>query len=216
MPNSDMPTKEQIEAVRADIAKVVPQPEYDDGSAGPVLVRLAWVSTQRISVAASIQRLTLSLPRFLHPHVDMGENLLLFLFSTTACKWNIRQEHWSRWIERSRNEVRSDSPKIQWTKLTCPCRSSGGRPREVTQQSEYTASGDRDGSMTDLSPRHSAGLQHARVFLEPIKEKHPWISYSEYVQKIQWDACESTLMRACFWQSVDSRRCRRHQRDGWP
>lgn len=25
----------------------------------------------------------------------------------------------------------------------------------------------------------NAGLQHARVFLEPIKEKHDWITYSE-------------------------------------
>lgn len=25
----------------------------------------------------------------------------------------------------------------------------------------------------------NAGLQHARVFLEPIKAKHPWITYSE-------------------------------------
>lgn len=28
--------------VRQDIAKLLHQPEYDDGSAGPVLVRLAW------------------------------------------------------------------------------------------------------------------------------------------------------------------------------
>ena len=27
----------------------------------------------------------------------------------------------------------------------------------------------------------NAGLQHARVFLEPVKEKHPWITYSEWV-----------------------------------
>lgn len=25
----------------------------------------------------------------------------------------------------------------------------------------------------------NAGLQHARVFLEPVKAKHPWITYSE-------------------------------------
>jgi cytochrome c peroxidase len=25
----------------------------------------------------------------------------------------------------------------------------------------------------------NAGLQHARVFLEPIKEKHSWITYSD-------------------------------------
>jgi hypothetical protein len=32
-------------AVRKDIAKLMHQPEYDDGSAGPVLVRLAWYVT---------------------------------------------------------------------------------------------------------------------------------------------------------------------------
>ena len=31
-----------FEAVAADIRKILHQPEYDDGSAGPVLVRLAW------------------------------------------------------------------------------------------------------------------------------------------------------------------------------
>jgi len=31
-------------AVRNDIVKLLHQPEYDDGSAGPVLVRLAWHS----------------------------------------------------------------------------------------------------------------------------------------------------------------------------
>jgi cytochrome c peroxidase len=29
-------------AVRKDIAALLHQPDYDDGSAGPVLVRLAW------------------------------------------------------------------------------------------------------------------------------------------------------------------------------
>jgi len=31
-----------FDAVRKDIAALLRQPEYDDGSAGPVLVRLAW------------------------------------------------------------------------------------------------------------------------------------------------------------------------------
>ena len=37
-----MSTKGDFEAVRKDIVKLLHQPEYDDGSAGPVLVRLAW------------------------------------------------------------------------------------------------------------------------------------------------------------------------------
>ena len=31
-----------FDEVRKDIVKLLHQPEYDDGSAGPVLVRLAW------------------------------------------------------------------------------------------------------------------------------------------------------------------------------
>jgi len=37
-----MSKKGDFGAVRKDIAKLMHQPEYDDGSAGPVLVRLAW------------------------------------------------------------------------------------------------------------------------------------------------------------------------------
>lgn len=37
-----MSTPGDFAAVRKDIAALLHQPEYDDGSAGPVLVRLAW------------------------------------------------------------------------------------------------------------------------------------------------------------------------------
>ena len=39
---AEAPSSESFEPVRKDIAKLLHQPEYDDGSAGPVLVRLAW------------------------------------------------------------------------------------------------------------------------------------------------------------------------------
>ena len=39
---STMSKSGDFEAVAADIRKILHQPEYDDGSAGPVLVRLAW------------------------------------------------------------------------------------------------------------------------------------------------------------------------------
>ncbi|KAI0995654.1 putative heme-binding peroxidase [Podosphaera aphanis] len=39
-----MSQKGDFEAIRRDIAKLIHQPKYDDGSAGPVLVRLAWHS----------------------------------------------------------------------------------------------------------------------------------------------------------------------------
>lgn len=35
-------TPGDYDAVREDIKALLHQPEYDDGSAGPVLVRLAW------------------------------------------------------------------------------------------------------------------------------------------------------------------------------
>lgn len=37
-----MSRKGDFDAVREDIKKLLHQPEYDDGSAGPILVRLAW------------------------------------------------------------------------------------------------------------------------------------------------------------------------------
>jgi cytochrome c peroxidase len=37
-----MSKKGDFKAVRKDISSLMHQPEYDDGSAGPVLVRLAW------------------------------------------------------------------------------------------------------------------------------------------------------------------------------
>lgn len=37
-----MPEAHDYVAVREAIASLLHQPEYDDGSAGPVLVRLAW------------------------------------------------------------------------------------------------------------------------------------------------------------------------------
>jgi cytochrome c peroxidase len=37
-----MSKKGDFKAVSENITKLMHQPEYDDGSAGPVLVRLAW------------------------------------------------------------------------------------------------------------------------------------------------------------------------------
>ena len=39
---ADRPSVQRFDATRKDIAEVIHQPEYDDGSAGPVLVRLVW------------------------------------------------------------------------------------------------------------------------------------------------------------------------------
>ncbi|KAF4554886.1 Peroxidase-like protein 8 [Elsinoe fawcettii] len=86
-----------VEAVRKDIAALLHQPEYDDGSAGPVLVRLAWHSAGTYDAAT-----------------DTGG---------------------------------SNGAGMRYE-------AEGGDPA-------------------------NAGLQHARVFLEPVKEKHPWITYSD-------------------------------------
>lgn len=84
-------------AVRKDIAALLHQPEYDDGSAGPVLVRLAWHSAGTYDA-----------------ETDTGG---------------------------------SNGAGMRYE-------AEGGDPA-------------------------NAGLQHARVFLEPIKAKYPWITYAD-------------------------------------
>ncbi|KAI9140769.1 mitochondrial putative cytochrome c peroxidase [Paraphysoderma sedebokerense] len=83
--------------VADDIKKILPRPGYDDGSIGPVLVRLAW-------------------------------------------------------------------------------HASGTYDKK-------TRTGGSDGATMRFAPESSdpanAGLEHARAFLEPIKKKHPWISYAD-------------------------------------
>ncbi|KAF1991900.1 class II peroxidase [Aulographum hederae CBS 113979] len=84
-------------AVKKDIAALLHQPEYDDGSAGPVLVRLAWHSAGTYDA-----------------ETDTGG---------------------------------SNGAGMRYE-------AEGGDPA-------------------------NAGLQHARVFLEPVKRAHPWITYSD-------------------------------------
>ncbi|KAF2765878.1 putative heme-binding peroxidase [Teratosphaeria nubilosa] len=92
-----MSSPANYDAVRKDIASLLKQPEYDDGSAGPVLVRLAWHSSGTYDA-----------------ETDTGG-------------------------------------------------SNGAGMR-------YEAEGG--------DPANS-GLQHARVFLEPVKAKHPWVTYAD-------------------------------------
>ncbi|RDW65411.1 putative cytochrome-c peroxidase [Coleophoma crateriformis] len=84
-------------AVKKDIEALMHQPEYDDGSAGPVLVRLAWHSAGTYDA-----------------ETDTGG---------------------------------SNGAGMRYE-------AEGGDPA-------------------------NAGLQHARVFLEPVKAKHPWITYAD-------------------------------------
>ncbi|CAG8468878.1 4100_t:CDS:2 [Paraglomus occultum] len=84
-------------AVREDIKKILPQPGYDDGSAGPVLVRLAWHASGTYDV-----------------HSKTG--------------------------------------------------GSDGATMRFAMEANDPA---------------NAGLDKARAFLEPIKQKHPWISYAD-------------------------------------
>ncbi|KAI3324412.1 peroxiredoxin [Xylariaceae sp. AK1471] len=50
--NPPQPTSSQLDAVRASIRDLLHQPTYDDGSAGPVLVRLAWHSAGTYDAAS--------------------------------------------------------------------------------------------------------------------------------------------------------------------
>ncbi|CCU81208.1 cytochrome c peroxidase [Blumeria hordei DH14] len=90
-------SEEGFKAVENDIIKLLHQPEYDDGSAGPVLVRLAWHSAGTYDA-----------------ETDTGG---------------------------------SNGAGMRYE-------SEGGDPA-------------------------NAGLQHARVFLETVKEAHPWITYAD-------------------------------------
>ncbi|KDN52679.1 class II peroxidase [Tilletiaria anomala UBC 951] len=92
-----MQNSRDFEAVRNDITKILRKPEYDDGSIGPVLVRLAW--------------------------------------------------HASGTYDKETDTGGSNGAGMRYEE-------EGGDPA-------------------------NAGLQHARVFLEAIKEKHSWITYSD-------------------------------------
>ncbi|RFU29974.1 hypothetical protein B7463_g6360, partial [Scytalidium lignicola] len=92
-----MSKKGDFAAVRKDIAALLHQPDYDDGSAGPVLVRLAWHASGTYDI-----------------HTDTGG---------------------------------SNGAGMRYE-------AEGGDPA-------------------------NAGLEHARVFLESVKMKHPWITYAD-------------------------------------
>nr|KAJ3418130.1 cytochrome c peroxidase [Polyrhizophydium stewartii] len=85
------------DAVRADVAAILKKPDWDDGSLGPVLVRLAWHASGTYDAKS---------------------------------------------------------------------RTGGSNGATMRFKPEST-----DGA--------NAGLEHARAFLEPIKTKHPWISYAD-------------------------------------
>ncbi|KFY03613.1 hypothetical protein O988_01365 [Pseudogymnoascus sp. VKM F-3808] len=92
-----MSPKGDFTAVAKDIKALLNQPEYDDGSAGPVLVRLAWHSSGTYDI-----------------RTDTGGS------NGAGMRYEIE----------------------------------GGDPA-------------------------NAGLQHARVLLEPVKAAHPWITYAD-------------------------------------
>ncbi|KAF5714847.1 heme-binding peroxidase [Fusarium mundagurra] len=105
-----------FEAVRKSIIDLLRQPDYDDGSAGPVLVRLAWHSSGTYDLAT-----------------DTGG---------------------------------SNGAGMRYE-------AEGGDPA-------------------------NAGLQNARLFLEPVKRLHPWITYSDL-----WTLAGVTAIRAMGGPEID-------------
>ncbi|WKT52092.1 hypothetical protein QSH57_002606 [Fusarium oxysporum f. sp. vasinfectum] len=105
-----------FEAVRKSIIDLLRQPDYDDGSAGPVLVRLAWHSSGTYDV-----------------ETDTGG---------------------------------SNGAGMRYE-------AEGGDPA-------------------------NAGLQNARLFLEPVKRLHPWITYSDL-----WTLAGVTTIRAMGGPEID-------------
>ncbi|KAG5748359.1 hypothetical protein H9Q69_004902 [Fusarium xylarioides] len=105
-----------FEAVRKSVIDLLRQPDYDDGSAGPVLVRLAWHSSGTYDVAT-----------------DTGG---------------------------------SNGAGMRYE-------AEGGDPA-------------------------NAGLQNARLFLEPVKRLHSWITYSDL-----WTLAGVTAIRAMGGPEID-------------
>ena len=130
------------EAVRKDIAAQLKKPDYDDGSAGPVFVRLAWY----VSCVHSF----LFLREILLSPVGLDPFRLV---ARTTCRWRLLTNVYAGHRHSSGTyDVESDTGG-----------SNGAGMR-------YEAEG---------GDPANAGLQHGRAFLEPIKEKHPWITYSD-------------------------------------
>ncbi|EMS23109.1 hypothetical protein NBRC10512_001634 [Rhodotorula toruloides] len=122
--------KGDYDAVRRDIASILKQPDYDDGSIGPVLVRLAW--------------------------------------------------HASGTYDKESNTGGSNGAGMRYE-----C--EGGDPA-------------------------NAGLEHARRFLEPIKEKHPWITYADLWTLAGVTAIKEMGGPECAWKPgrtdfVDDSKC---------
>jgi cytochrome c peroxidase len=125
-----MSKKGDFEAVRKDIAKLMHQPEYDDGSAGPVLVRLAWYVSSLLLIHSDNQWIC-SRSRPLH----------------SCHHTNHFNRHSSGTYDAETDTGGSNGAGMRYE-------AEGGDPA-------------------------NAGLQHARVFLEPVKEKHSWITYAD-------------------------------------
>ena len=112
---AEKPAAKDFDKVRKDIAQLLHQPDYDDGSAGPVLVRLAWY-------ASDFKSLSLFNPSY---------SLL----------------------------------RLKAHDLHCPRHSSG------TYDEETDTGGSNGAGMryeAEGGDPANAGLQHARVFLEPV------------------------------------------------
>ncbi|KAF5690912.1 heme-binding peroxidase [Fusarium circinatum] len=116
LPETQASRPGDFEAVRKSIIDLLRQPGYDDGSAGPVLVRLAWHSSGTYDVAT-----------------DTGG---------------------------------SNGAGMRYE-------AEGGDPA-------------------------NAGLQNARLFLEPLKRLHPWITYSDL-----WTLAGVTAIRAMGGPEID-------------
>ncbi|ROV96055.1 hypothetical protein VPNG_09176 [Cytospora leucostoma] len=97
VPTQPQSQPRDFNAVRESVIDLLNQPEYDDGSAGPIIVRLAWHSSGTYDA-----------------ETDTGG---------------------------------SNGAGMRYE-------AEGGDPA-------------------------NAGLQHARLFLEPVKRQHPWITYSD-------------------------------------
>ena len=144
-----------FDAVRKDIVALLHQPEYDDGSAGPVLVRLAW---------------------WVGPFVILATRLLKHQATYTAPTRVPFFLGYSYYFPKHAYLRYLRSAKVTNTIPPLSRHSSG------TYDSETDTGGSNGAGMryeAEGGDPANAGLQHARVFLEPVKAKHSWITYAD-------------------------------------
>ncbi|WVQ74875.1 hypothetical protein IAR50_004482 [Cryptococcus sp. DSM 104548] len=140
------------DALREEIRKVMKQPGYDDGSAGPVLVRLAWHASGNFSLVEHNGGSNGAGMRFPPESVDPANaglhHAISFLLPIQAANpWITHADLWTLAGVTAIEHMRG--PHVPWT------------PGRSDYASEQEASSHR-GNVADRLPDGALGAQHVR------------------------------------------------------